>query len=133
MSGEMKDLTIRGIHVPPTRTKWIWGAVVLGVTCWLLGICCAHMAVKERSIEKQFIASYLFIAARVLGGVAVIFVRPKLVFPLALILAPFFAAIFAMQYQPWTRWWFWPATLLCEIAGGYAMLRLGPGQNQKKA
>lgn len=120
----MNDLVIRGIKVPAKRAKWVFLASALALVSGLAGLYVALRLKREFTIERHFLASELFLAARAFGLAALVLVYPKVVLPLVFILAPFFAAIFGMEHELWTRWWFWPATMLCEVAGGYAMLRV---------
>lgn len=124
----MKDVVIRGIRVPAKRARWALLASALAVFSGLAGLYVALSLTTDFTIKKHFLASDLFLASRAFGLAALVIVAPQVILPLTFILAPFFTAMFAMEHEPWTRWWFWPATVLCEVGGGYAMLRL----SQKK-
>jgi glycerol uptake facilitator-like aquaporin len=45
---------------------------------------------------------------------------------LALLVGPFFFAVYGVHQNNdnWRTWQFWVATVLCEITGGYIMIRM---------
>jgi hypothetical protein len=120
----MKDVVIRGIRVPAKRARWVFLASALAIISGLAGLYVALRLRSDFTIKKHFLASELFLASRAFGLAAIVLVAPRVVLPLAFILAPFLTAMFAMEHEPWSRWWFWPATALCEIVGGYALLKV---------
>ena len=124
----MAYVPLRGVRINPKNAKWalcVWIAALVPLAAMLIANYITH---------SPKIAFYSFNAAMVMSLVAYVITMPGMVLPFGILLAPIFLAVFGLNHgsEVWLTWWFWAFTLVCEIGGGFALVRFGKKYSQSK-
>ncbi len=129
----MEPVVTRAIRVHSRNAKFAGVAAAIAVVLGLVDLYLTLGLRSDLSAKRHILMSGLGVASGTFGLLAMLIAAPQVIFPIALLCAPFLVSIFAMAYEPWLRWWFWPGTGLCVIAAGYALLRLASSKEPNKA
>ena len=115
----MPLLTLRDEYRGTPRARWAFRATMVSISLFALGV----VAVFARNFD---VFIYAVVGAGLFQLLAGELMFQGFIITMALLVGPFLFAVYAVHQnnESWRTWQFWVATTVCEITGGYILIRM---------
>ena len=115
----MPLLTLRDEYRGTPRARWAFRAAMVSVSLFVLSV----VALVARNTD---IFIYTLIGAGLFQLLAGELMFQGFVVAMAFLIGPFVFAVYGVHQNNdnWRTWHFWVATAVCEIVGGYIVIRM---------